>query len=166
MASGHNIEKASSKKQYGIRRHVSYPKHIPRCVFVLSYFSHVWLFVTPWTVVLQAPLSMGFSRQEYWSGLLFPSSGDLLNPGIELVCLMSPALAGRFFTTSATWEAPAGSAVKNPPANVGETALTREWRSPWRKKWQPTPVFLPRKYHRQRTWWAIAHRATKELYTT
>ena len=45
--------------------------------------SRVWLFVTPWTVAYQAPLSMGFSRQEYWSALPFPSPGDLPNPGIE-----------------------------------------------------------------------------------
>ena len=54
----------------------------------------------------QAPLSMGFPRQEYWSGLLFPSPGDLPDPGIELVSLMSPALAGRLITTRATWEIP------------------------------------------------------------
>ena len=53
-------------------------------------------FVTPWTVAHQTPLSMGFPRQEYWSGLPFPSSGDLPDPGIEP---MSPALAGGFFTT-------------------------------------------------------------------
>ena len=45
--------------------------------------SHVWLFVTPWTVAYQAPWSMEFSRQEYWSGLPFPSPGDLPNPGVE-----------------------------------------------------------------------------------
>ena len=45
--------------------------------------SRVRLFATPWTVAYQAPLSMGFSRQEYWSGLPFPSPGDLPNPGIE-----------------------------------------------------------------------------------
>ena len=73
---------------------------------VLSLFSHVQLFVTPWTVACQAPLSMGFSRQEYWSGLPCPPPGDLPDPGIEPVPSMSPALAGRFFTTSATWEAP------------------------------------------------------------
>ena len=49
---------------------------------VLSHFSHVRLFATPWTVAHQAPLSMGFSRQEYWSGLPFPSPGDLPNPGL------------------------------------------------------------------------------------
>ena len=53
-------------------------------------------FVTPWTRACQVPLSMGFSRQEYWCGLPFPSPGDLPNPGIEPV---SPALAGKFFTT-------------------------------------------------------------------
>ena len=53
----------------------------------------------------QAPQSMGFSRQEYWSGLPCPPPGDLPHPGIEPTSLMSPALAGRFFTTSATWEA-------------------------------------------------------------
>ena len=60
---------------------------------------------TPWTVALQALLSMGFSRQEYWSGLPFPSPQGLPEPGIEPASLTSPALAGRFFTTSATWEA-------------------------------------------------------------
>ena len=65
----------------------------------------VRLFVTPWTVACQAPLSMGLSRQEYWSGFPCPPLGDLPHPGIELVSVMSPAMAGRFFTTDATWEA-------------------------------------------------------------
>ena len=60
---------------------------------------------TPWTVAHQAPLSMEFSRQEYGSGLPFPSLGDLPDPGIELTSLMSPALADGFFTVRATWEA-------------------------------------------------------------
>ena len=67
--------------------------------------SHVRLFATPWTVAYQAPLSMGFSRQEYWSVLPFPSPGDLPNPGIDPGSLMSPALAGGFVTTSNAWEA-------------------------------------------------------------
>ena len=58
--------------------------------------SHVRPFSPPWTVALQAPLSMGFSRQEYWSELPFPTPGNLPNTGIEL---MSSALAGEFFTT-------------------------------------------------------------------
>ena len=74
-------------------------------VCMLSSFSHSRLFVTPWTVAHQAPQSMGFFRQEYWSGLSFPSSGDFPNPGIKLTSLMSPSLACRFFTTSITWEA-------------------------------------------------------------
>ena len=57
------------------------------------------LFETPWTVAHQVPLSMEFSRQEYWSELLFPPPGDLRDPGIEPVSPTSPALAGRFFTT-------------------------------------------------------------------
>ena len=71
-------------------------------VCVLSHFSCIQLFATPWTVAPQAPLSMGFSRQEYWSGLPWPPPEDLPDPGIELVSLTSPALAGRFFTTAAT----------------------------------------------------------------
>ena len=58
-----------------------------------------------WTVARKASLSMGFSRPECWSGLPFPSPGDLPLPGVEPASLISPALAGGFFTTSATWEA-------------------------------------------------------------
>ena len=72
---------------------------------MLSRFSHVQLCVTLWTVAHQAPLSMGFSRQEYWIGLPCPSPGDLPDPGIEFASLMSPTLSGGFFTTSANWEA-------------------------------------------------------------
>ena len=57
--------------------------------------SHVRLFLTPWTVAYQAPLSMEFSRQEYWSGLLFPSPGDLPDPGIKPRVSL---IAGRRFT--------------------------------------------------------------------
>ena len=70
-------------------------------VCVLSCLSRVQLFAIPCTVARQAPLSVGFSRQEYWSGLPCPPPGDLPEP----MSLMSPALAGGFFTTSATWEA-------------------------------------------------------------
>ena len=67
--------------------------------------SRVQVFVTPWTVAHQAPPSMGFSRQEYWRGLPFPPPEDLPNPRMEPVSLTSPALAGRFFTMGAAWEA-------------------------------------------------------------
>ena len=78
------------------------------CVCVLSHFNHVRLFVTPWTVAPQVPLSMGFCRQEYWSGLPCPSPGDLPDPGMEPepVILRSPALASGFFTTKVTWDTP------------------------------------------------------------
>ena len=69
---------------------------------LLSPFSRVNS-VRPHSLQLQAPLSVGFCRQEYWSGLPFPSPGDLPYPGIEPVSLTSPALAGRFFTTTHTW---------------------------------------------------------------
>ena len=70
---------------------------------VLSHFSHVRIFETLQTVAHQAPLYVRFSRQEYWSGSPFPSPGDFPDLGIELVSLMSPALAG--ITTKAAWEA-------------------------------------------------------------
>ena len=76
------------------------------CTCMLSHFSHVWLFVTWWTVACQAPLFMGSSRQECWSGLPCPPPGNLLNPGIKIASPMSPALADRFFIISTTWEAP------------------------------------------------------------
>ena len=75
-------------------------------VCTLSHFSHVRLFATLWTVAFQAPLSMGFSRQEYQVGCHAQLQGDLPDPGINPVSPMSPALAERFFTISATWEAP------------------------------------------------------------
>ena len=62
--------------------------------------SHVRLFATSWTVAGQAPLSMGFSRQEYWSELAFSPPGDLPDPGIKPTSLTSPALTAGFFTTS------------------------------------------------------------------
>ena len=68
-------------------------------------FSHVRLFATLYTVAHQALLSVGFSRLEYWNGLLCPPPRDLPDPGIESTSLMSPALADGFFTTSITWEA-------------------------------------------------------------
>ena len=67
--------------------------------------SRVWFLAIPLTVALQAPLSLGLSRQGYWSGLACPSPGDLPDPGTKPTSLASPVLAGRFFTTSTFWEA-------------------------------------------------------------
>ena len=79
------------------------PLHNRLGAYLLSHFRCVWLFATLWTVAHQTPLSMGFSRQEYWSGLPCPPVGNLPDPGMELTSLTS-ALAGRFFTTSNAWE--------------------------------------------------------------
>ena len=68
--------------------------------------SHVRLFAFPRTIDCKAPPPKEFSRQEYWSGLPCPPPGNLSDPGIEPISFMSPALAGRFFTTSTTWESP------------------------------------------------------------
>ena len=81
---------------------------------MLSRFSCVQLFATPWTVVCQAPLSMGFSSEESWSGWPLPPPGDLPDPGIEPSSLTTPALAGEFFTTSA----------------ISVNPLTKQW-EPW-----------------------------------
>ena len=72
-------------------------------ICVLSRFSHVWLFAMLWTIACQVPLSMGFSKKEYWSGLSCPPPGILLTQGSKL-CLLHLRHCG-FFTTSATWEA-------------------------------------------------------------
>ena len=72
------------------------------CTRELSQFSHIWLFASPWTVTHQAPLSKGFFRQEYWSGLPFPPPGDLPNPGNEPASLSSPAR--QILYHLATWE--------------------------------------------------------------
>ena len=66
----------------------------------------IYIFAASWTVTRQAPLFMRFPRQEYYSGLPFPTPGDLPSPGVKPVFLASPALAGGFFTTNATWESP------------------------------------------------------------
>ena len=107
---------------------------------MLNHFSHVQLFVTLWTVARQAPLSLRFSRQEYWSGVPGPPSGDLADPGIEPMSLMSPALAGglfiRFFIfatsfTGAAYQIPFGFCIS---VSYGTKGIRRggirchEWR--------------------------------------
>ena len=77
--------------------------HIRMLCLVTQSFLTLW---TQWTVTCHAPLSIGFSRQDYWNGLTCPLLGDLPDLGIEPVSLKSPELAGGFFTTSSTWEGP------------------------------------------------------------
>ena len=85
------------------------------CVCECS-LSRIWLFATPWTIAWPALLSMGFSRQEYWSGLPFPSPGKLPDAGIEPV---SPALASRFFTIALPG-IQTHIVIQNPPSNIPE----------------------------------------------
>ena len=79
------------------------------CVCLLG---HVRLCTAPWTVVHQTPLPVGFSRQEYWSGVSFTTLGDLSDPGIRHMSLVSPVQAGRFFTTEPPGKAPIPSLLE------------------------------------------------------
>ena len=93
---------------------ILFTKHVQLCVHnthmyavcVLSHFSRVPTLCDLTDCRLAGSSVKGFSWQEYWSGLPFPSPGDLPNPGMDSTSLMSPALAGGFFTTSTTWETP------------------------------------------------------------
>ena len=84
----------------------------------------------------RAPLSMGLSKQEHWSGLPFPSPGDLPDRGIKPTSFTCLVLAGRFFTTGATWEA---------------FIYTLLHVKSWRREWQSTPVLFPGESHRRRS---------------
>ena len=84
---GPTMPQNQSNKEAG---HLNWTVHFTRGKVKL--FSHVQLFATPWTVALQAPPSMGFSRQEYWSGLSFSTPGDISDPGIKSESLDSPTL--------------------------------------------------------------------------
>ena len=114
-----------------------------------SRFSHVWLFVTLWTVARQAPLSMGFSRQEHWSGLLCPPTGSFPDLGMKPASLTSPALADRFFTRSATWK-PSGAHKMSLKYFRQRDVLPPKWSKardhslPWQVRWECTKltVFL------------------------
>ena len=90
------------KKQTNKQTTILYRGHVLYKAPFLSVLSQVLTLFEPWTAAHQAPLSMGFSRQEYWSGLPCPSPGDLPDTGIKPASLVSPRSAGRFFTTSAT----------------------------------------------------------------
>ena len=140
------------------------------CVCMLNHFSCVRLWVTPWTAAPQGPLSMGFSRQEYWRRLPCPSPGDLPNSGIKPTSLLSLALAGGFFTTSTTWEAPGAN-------NFGSNYIWAKWRLQQSKsvikmswgngrKWQPTSVIVPGKSFGQRSLVEYSPWDRKELDTT
>ena len=111
--------------------------------------SCIWLFATPWIMACQAPLSMEFSRQEYWSGFPFPPSGDLPNPGIKPTSLVPPVLTDGFFTTTPPgkslsslgkgkwliWSARAGSRKW-----LGGKTLLHQWgKQSWLSSWMQGP---------------------------
>ena len=99
------------------------------CMHALTLQCHFWLFAILWTVARQAPLSMGFSKQEYWSGLPCPPPGDLSNPGVKCVSLKCPALAGVFFTISDTREAHLKSMANLKIEREKGWAKRRKWES-------------------------------------
>ena len=92
--------------------------------------------MTWWSVDCEVPLSMGFSRQEYWRGLLFPSARNLLNPRTEPAFFTSPALAGRFFTSRATCESESHSVM---PDSSGPPWTIQSWKSPSQNTWVGSP---------------------------
>ena len=116
------------------------------CACMLNRFTRVWLFVTLWTVAHQASLSLGFPRQEYQSGLPCRPVGDLPNPGIKPTSLTSPALAGRFFTTGATWEAQSMYTMKK-WSEVKSLSRVRLFVTPWTVAYQaPSMGFSRQEY--------------------
>ena len=123
--------------------------------------SHVWLFVTPWTVAYQAPQYMVFPRQEYWSGLPFPSPMHKSESEAVQSCLT--------LSNPMDCSLPGSSVHGISQARVlewGATAFSinrHEWLTiPWRREWQPTLVFLPGEFHGQRgVWSATVHGITK-----
>ena len=159
---------------------------------MLRRFSCVRLFATLLAVVRQAPLSMGISRQEYWSGLPCPPPRCLPNSGMEPVCLMSAALAGRSVTASATWDTNAegadsisgsgrssgggqgyplqhsclGNPMDRGAWRTTAHGLAKELDTTWRRKWQPTTVLLPGKSHGWRSLVGYSPWGRKESDTT
>ena len=138
--------------------------------------SRVRLFATPWTVAYQAPLSMGFSRQECWSGLPFPSPGDLPDPGSNLglpqcrqtlyhLSHQKVSLPNSFGSTNTKASLVAETAKRLPA--MRETRVP-SWvgKIPWRRKWQPTPVFLPRESREWRNLVGYSPCGRKESDTT
>ena len=109
-------------------------------------------------------LSMGFSRQEYWSGLPFPTPGDLPDPGIEPKSPVSPALQADSLLLESPITGEAPSLIIGGGVNWGieiDIYTLPYIKSCWRRKWQPTPVFLPREYQGRGSWWAAVYGVTQ-----
>ena len=137
--------------------------------------SHVLLFAISWTLACQAPLSMKFSRQEYWSGLPFPTPGDLPNPGIEP---RSPTLQADYLpslelnaekamaphSSTLAWRIP-WTEEPGRLQSMGSRRVGHNWATSlslftfmhWRRKWQPTPVFCLENPRDGGAWWAAVY---------
>ena len=111
-------------------------------VFKSENVSRFWLFATPWTVACQAPLSMEFFRQEYWSGLPFPSPGDRPNPGIEPRFDPPIYTGGRFFTIWATREAQSQLSLNEA---TGGALIQQDWCPFWADKQHWGWASMPRR---------------------
>ena len=130
-------------------------EYIYVCVCIVVVLNHVWFFVTTGAIDHRAPLSMGFPRQEYCSGLPYPSPGDLPDTGIEPASLASPALAGRFFTNE-----PPGKPYMCTWICIHVCVYIR------RRPWHPTPVLLPGNSHGRRSLVGYSPWGREELDTT
>ena len=123
--------------------------------------------VTPWAIACQAPLSMGFSRQEYWSGLPFPSPGDLPDPRIQPTSLQLTQFWSFLWLSNMPLGFPAGSVVKNPPANAGDADSTPgSGRSSGEGNGNPHQYSCLGNPMDRGAWQAIAHGVTRESNTT
>ena len=116
-----------------------------------------WSFVsdsmTSWTVACQVPLSMEFSRQEYWNELPFPSPGESSQPRDETLVSCNSCIAGRLFTTEPLGKPHLRWCNGKEFACQCKRCRFDPWvrKIPWRRKWQPTPVFLSGEFHGQRS---------------
>ena len=137
--------------------------------------------MTPWAVAYQAPPSMGFSRTEYWSGLSLASPGDLPEPGIKpgspawwvvsLPLKHLGSLTNKCFSIDYLmneWDLciegfSGDSAVNNLPVSTGDEVYPCNMKIPWRRKWWPTPVFLPGKSHGQKSLLAYSPWVAKRI---
>ena len=122
--------------------------------------------MSPGNVAHQAPLSMEFSRKEYWSGLPFPPPGDLPDPRIRAASPVSPVLQ----VDSLPQCFPGGARGKEPTCQCRRRKRHgfNPWvrKIPWRRKWQPTPIYLPGKSHGQRSLVGYSPWGSKESDTT
>ena len=129
---------------------------------VLSHFSRVWLFVTPWTMAHHDPLSMGFCRQEYWSGLPCPSPGDLPYLGIEPACPPSPVLQGDSLPLShqgspVIFLVPHFTHLPKPAESLKADICGQSWPTVWRDRGGKRVVITHKDHRISELVWSSIH---------